>query len=97
MEPIVRDLALGPTVFGALVFLAIGVVCLAKPYAVQFYALKLYRDPMAEKQGMLVPFMQSGSYILMLRVIGVTCAAIGLGLIAIVAGAFLVPGFAEFR
>jgi hypothetical protein len=52
---------------------------------------------MAEKQGMLVPFMQSGSYILMFRVIGVTCEAIGLGFIAIVVGALLVPGFAEFR
>lgn len=96
MGPMIRDLSLGPTIVAALVFLAIGLLGLVKPYAVQSFALRVYRDPQGRRDRR-IDYLESHSYIVALRVIGFLCTTAGLALAATVVGALIVPGLAEFR
>lgn len=92
--PVIRELSLGPAIAGAVVFLFLGFLGFVMPYAVQRYALRLYQYPGDEHRAR---FLQSHSYIVMLRVIGFAFLAVGLALATVIVAAFAVPGFAEFR
>ena len=90
-------MSIGPSIVGAVIFLAIGFLCAVKPYLLQRTAVRLYKPPFAEPKDWHVPFLESAAYIVMLRLIGGVCLAVGLVLTAIIIGAILVPGFADLR
>ena len=86
-----------PFIAGAVIFLVIGFVCAVKPHLVQREAVRLYRPPFSDRQDVRVLFFESRVYVVMLRLIGVGCLIVGLGLAGVLIGSAFVPGFAKFR
>src|SRR5882724_4923605 len=93
----VSILSVLPAIAAGVIFLAIGFVCALKPYLLQREAVRLHKPPFSDRRDWRVPFFESRAYILMLRLIGIVSMIVGLGLIGILVGSVLVPGFAEFR
>ena len=77
------------TVFAAGLFLAIGLPCLFLPRAVQRLANHIYRLDDNPRRG----FIASGSYRVMLRLLGALWTGVGLFLVAVLA----IPGIAVFQ
>lgn len=75
--------------------MTLGLLCLVWPYVVQRAALKIYGDDRRSgRRRVLVEFMGSSAYILMLRLFGFVWTALAIFLIAIVLSAVVMPGFA---
>jgi hypothetical protein len=87
---IVKDFSLGAALAGVLFFLPWGLLLLLKPRIVQSYALHLYQYPGDERKA---AFFRSPGYVVMLRIVGFFCTAVGLFLAGLTVAALLVPGF----
>ncbi len=82
----IRELSFGPTSVAAALFMAVGLLCLLWPDAIQRVALK-YSLP----GGLGREFMEGRGYILMLRLIGIVSTAVALLLVAALMTALVTP------
>ena len=83
MPPVVYEPGFLPGMFGAVAFLEIGALCLIWPRAVQKLAVRIYRDRYSKSAigRCLVKSMNSNTYLLQLRLIGLGCLATGVALV----------------
>jgi hypothetical protein len=70
------------TILGSLVCLAVGILSLSRPHAIQNYVLKLYEGRRAaRKLSPFLPWMETPSYIWSLRLVGGLAVLISLGVL----------------